>query len=189
MNIEDFETLDNEAFDKSIIKRDFLKVYPEQGANLNDSDQNVEFIFGENNNYHQVGNYYLEFGITIRIPSAAFDDNSAIRMTNNAFAYVFKARLSTRSESDFEHDNFVGEISTILRVLTSKDGDLLSQFDNINESTGAEDSATSTTFRNISLKKMLIDDQETEANTGKIKGQLPLEIQKGNKKSRFPFEI
>ena len=176
MNIEDFETLDNEAFDKSIIKRDFLKVYPEQGANLNDSDQNVEFIFGENNNYHQVGNCYLEFDITIRSPAAAFDDNSAIRMTNNAFAYVFKARLSTRSGSDFKHNRFVGQISTILRVLASEDGDSLSQFDNINESTGAEESATSTTIRNISSRKMLIDDQETEPNKSKIKGQLPLEF-------------
>ena len=52
MSLEDFQLLDNEPIDISIIKRDFLKVYLEQGAQLNQSDQNIEFIFGENNNYH-----------------------------------------------------------------------------------------------------------------------------------------
>ena len=52
MSIEDFQLLDNEPFENSIIKKDFLKNYHEQGAQLNQPDQNVEFIFGENNNYH-----------------------------------------------------------------------------------------------------------------------------------------
>ena len=55
-----------------------------------------------------------------------------------------------------------------MRVLTSKDGDLLSQFDNINEGNGDAD------FDSTSLKKMLINNQDL-ANKGKIKGQLPLE--------------
>ena len=66
MSLEDFQLLDNESFDNSIIKRDFLKIYHQQGAQLNDSDQNIKFIFGENNNYHQIGNAYLEFDITVR---------------------------------------------------------------------------------------------------------------------------
>ena len=45
MSLEDFQLLDNEAIDNSIIKRDFLKVYHQQGAQLNDPDQNFEFIF------------------------------------------------------------------------------------------------------------------------------------------------
>jgi len=44
-----FQVLDNEPIDNSIIKRDYLKKYHQQGANLKNSDQNVEFIFGENN--------------------------------------------------------------------------------------------------------------------------------------------
>ena len=56
MSSEDFQLLDNEPFDNSIIKRDFLKKYHQQGAQLNYSDQNIEFIFGNNNNYHQIGN-------------------------------------------------------------------------------------------------------------------------------------
>ena len=59
-----------------------------------------------------------------------------------------------------------------MRVLFSKDGDLLSQFDNINEGNGDAD------FDTTSLKKMLIDNHNVpgqEVNMGKIKGQLLLE--------------
>ena len=174
MSLEDFQLLDNEPFDNSIIKRDFLKIYHQQGAQLNQSDQNIEFIFGENNNYHQVGNSYLEFDITVRREdNANFTNNSRIRLTNNAFAYCFKeARLSVTSGSDLEHNKYCGQVSTIMRVLFSKDDDLLSQFDNINE--GNADAE----FDSTSLKKMLIDNHDIagqEVNKGKIKGHLSLE--------------
>ena len=64
--MEDFILLDNEIFDNSINKRDSTKIYHRQGNQLNQSDQNFEFNFGENNNYHQIGNAYLEFNITSR---------------------------------------------------------------------------------------------------------------------------
>ena len=83
MNLEDFHLLDIEPFDNSIFKRDFLKVYDQQGPQFNDSDQNVEFICGENNNYHRIDNAYLEYDITIRDPIANFADDSPIRLTNN----------------------------------------------------------------------------------------------------------
>ena len=148
MSFEDFQLLDNEPFDNSIIKRDFLKIYHQHGAQLNQPDQNIEFIFGENN-YHQVGNSYLEFDITIRREdNANFTDNSRIRLTSNGFAYIFKeATLSITSGSDLEHNKYVGPVSTIMRVLTNKDGDLLSQFDNINEGNTDDD------FDSTSLKK------------------------------------
>ena len=63
MSLEDFQLLDNETIDNSIIKTDFLKVYHQKGAQLNQSDQNIEFIFGENNNFHKIGDAYLEFDI------------------------------------------------------------------------------------------------------------------------------
>ena len=56
MSLGDFQLLDKEPIDNSIIKRDFLKVYRQQGAQLNQSDQNIESMFGENNNYIQIGN-------------------------------------------------------------------------------------------------------------------------------------
>ena len=52
MSLQRFQILDDEPIDISIIKRDFLKVYHKQGAQPNQSNQNIEFIFGENSNYH-----------------------------------------------------------------------------------------------------------------------------------------
>ena len=66
MSLEDFELLNNESIDNSIIKRDFTKNYHQQGAQLNQSDQNIDFTFGESNNYHQIGNGFSEFDITVR---------------------------------------------------------------------------------------------------------------------------
>ena len=180
MSLEVFQLLDNEPFDNSIKKRDYLKIYNQQGANLKNSDQNVEFIFGENNSYHQIGGSYLEFHITVRRNDKIdFDDDSAIRLTNNAFAYVFKeARLITTAGSDLEHNIFVGQVSTIMRTLTFKDGDLLSQFDKITESMGANEAATGDIITNTSLQKMLISNHNNvgqEVKRCKIKGQLSLE--------------
>ena len=148
MSLEDFELLDNEVFDNSIVKRDFMKIYHQQGAQLNDPDQNIKFIFGENNNYHQIGNAYLEYDITVQNSTAVFDNNSRIKLTNNGLAYVFQeAFLATTSGSNLEYNKFVGQVSTIMRVLISKDVDLLSQFDNINEGN------TDADFKSTSLKK------------------------------------
>ena len=175
MSLEHFQLLDNEPFDNSIIKRDFFKVYHQQGAQLNDADQNIEFIFGENNNYHQIGNSYLEFDMTIQPQGGGgFANDAAIRLTNNGLAYAFQeARLST-STTDLEHNKYCGQISTIMRLVFSRDGDLLSQFDNINEEIGADDNATSDNIRSTSLHKMLITNHEP-VNRGKIKSHLPLE--------------
>ena len=52
-----------------------------------------------------------------------------------------------------------------MKLLTSKDGDLLSYFDNINE----------TDTSNNSLNDKLINSHTVEANRRKIRGQLQLE--------------
>ena len=49
MSLDDFQLIDNEPLDNSINKRNFTKTYQRQGDQLNQSDQNIEFIFGENN--------------------------------------------------------------------------------------------------------------------------------------------
>ena len=59
MNLEDFHLLDNEPLDNSILKRVFTKTYHQQGAQLSQSDQNIEKICGENNNKHQISNGFL----------------------------------------------------------------------------------------------------------------------------------
>ena len=66
MSSRDFQLLDKEPFDNFIIERNFLKVYDQQGAQLNQWDQNIEIISVENNNYHQIGTAYLNFDITVR---------------------------------------------------------------------------------------------------------------------------
>ena len=56
------------------------------------------------------------------------------RIVNNGYAFCFKeARLSTTIASDNEHIEFCGRVSTVMKVISNKDDDLLSQFGNINE--------------------------------------------------------
>ena len=174
MSLEDFQSIDKEPIDNSIIKRDYLKIYHQEGALLNDPDENVEFIFGENNNFHQVGNSHLCFDITVRKANGNnfnFTNdpatNEVLRLVNNTFAYCFKeGTISTTGGMEIEQVKFLGQVFTIMRALTSKDGDLLSHFDNIDET---EDGS-----HNTSLKQKLINNH-TEANRGKIKGHLPQE--------------
>ena len=173
MSLKDFQLLDNEPLDNSIIKRDFTKIYHRQGDQLNQSDQNMEFIFGENNNYHQIGNAYLEFNITVRKNDTTnFHDDNPVRLVNNGFAYCFKeARLTISIGGDIEINKFCGQISTIMRAISNKDGDLLSQFDKINENdipvlNRLADLPVQT--RDTTHQKMLINNH-TDANKGKIK--------------------
>ena len=179
MSLEDFQLLDNEPLDNSIIKRDFTKIYHRQGDQLNQADQNIEFIFGENNNYHQIGNAYLEFNITVRKNDTTnFHNDDPVCLVNNGFAFCFKeARLSTSLGSDIEINKFCGQVSTIMRAISNKDGDLLSQFDNINEN----DIPVLNRIANLPVQirdtphqKMLINNH-IDANRGKIKGYLYLE--------------
>ena len=44
MSFEGFQLIDNEPFDNYIIKRDYLKVYHQQGAQLNQESPNIEFF-------------------------------------------------------------------------------------------------------------------------------------------------
>ena len=89
---------------------------------------------------------------------------------NNAYAYCFKEGLiATTGGLDIEHIKFLGQVSTIMRALTSKHGDLLSHFDQIN----AGD--TNASINNTSLKELFIDNDTVAVNRGKTKGQLPLQ--------------
>ena len=73
--------------------------------------------------------------------------------------------INTSGGMEIENNKFLGQVSTIMKSLTSKDGDLLSQFDNINEG------ETEDNIRSTSLHKMLINNH-IEENRGRIKGQL-----------------
>ena len=167
MSLEHFQLIDNEPVDNSIIKRDYTKVYHQQGANLKDSNQNVDFIVGENNIYHQIRKAYLEFDISVRNPAANFTDASVNRLVNKAFAYCFKqAALATMVGMDLEEIKYVGQVSTIMSLLTPKGSDLSSCFD-INGEKALD--------INNPLKQILINNHSVEVKKGKIKAHLPLE--------------
>ena len=179
MSLKDFQLLENEPFDNSIIKRDFTKIYHQQGAQLNQSDQNIEFIFGENNNYHQIGGGYIEFNITVRKNDTTnFHIEDPIRLANNAYAFCFKeACLSNTIGSDIEHNKFCGQVSTIMKVISNKDDDLLSQFGNINENdipVLERLADLPPQIRSTPHQKILIDNH-TDAKKSKTKGYLYLE--------------
>ena len=179
MSLEDFQMLDNEQLDSCIIKRDFTEIYHRQGDQLNQSDQHIEFIFGENNNYHQIGKAYLELNITVRKNDGTnFHYDDPVRLVNNGFAFCFKAaRLSPTIGSYIEINKFCGQVSTITRVISNKDGDLLSQFDNINENdipVLERLADLPPQIRDTPHQKLLVNNH-TDANKGKIKGYLYLE--------------
>ena len=89
---------------------------------------------------------------------------------NNAFAHCFKeAVILTTGGMEIENINFLGQVSTNMRSLTSKDGDLSPHFDKYN------DGDTNAAINITSLKQMLIDNHTIPVNRGKIKGQIPLE--------------
>ena len=159
-------------------KKDFTKIYHRQGDQLNQLDQNIEFIFDKNNNCHQIGNAYLEFKITVRKnDDASFHYND--RLVNNGYGFCFKkARLSTTIGSVIEINKFCGQVSTNMRAIAKKYGDFLSQFDNINENDipileRLQDLPVH--IRDTPHQKKLINNL-TDANKGKIKGYLYLEV-------------
>ena len=173
MSAEDFQLIDDSKIDDSIIKRDFIKIYHQSGANVDVENSQIKFYFGENHNFIQVVNGYLEFDIRIRradgnpfiVANPARTD--VIRLVNNAFAYtIHDARISSIAGVEIEQNKYVGPVSTIMSIVSQKDGDLSTYFDKIDES---EDE-----INNTSLRQILIDNH-TEANQGLIRGYLHLE--------------
>ena len=102
-----------------------------------------------------------------------YDD--PVRLVNNGYAFCLKeARLSTTIGSDMEINKYCGQVSTIMRAISNKDGDLFSQFDKINETDIPilEQLANlPVQIRDTPRQKMLINNH-TDANKGKIKGYL-----------------
>ena len=120
------------------------------------------------------GNAYLEFDMKVhKVNDKKFEitndpaTNEEIRLLNNGFTHSFEeARLGTTGNADLKRNKYIGQFSSNTRASTNKDGDLLSQFDKIDE--------TEAQKKNTSLKHKLINSQEA-ANRRKNKGQLPLE--------------
>ena len=166
MSLEECQLVDDK-----IKERDFLKIYHQQGANPKNPDYDSEFVFGENINDHQMGNAYFQFDITVRkivaipvIPDFRVGDE--LRFLKIAFAYFFKeARSATTIGSHIEINKYPCHVSTIMRVLTGKDGDLMPYFDKINENE----------INDASKEQKFSDNHTVAANKEQTSGQLPLE--------------
>ena len=168
MSAEDFQKIDTDKIDDSIIKRDFRKIYHQSGANVDAENSQINFYSGENHIFVQVGIGYLEFDIRFRKANKnIFDDADIVRLVKNAFAYtIHDARISTSSGVEIEQNNYVGAYSAIIRLVTQKDGDLSTYFDIFDERVNE--------INSTSLKKILNNNQ-TDANKGVIRGHLILE--------------
>ena len=116
---------------------------------------------------------YLQYEVTIEKDVAVAANRvpvngDAIRLVNNTFAYCLKeAQLSTTGSSAIEHNKHVGQVSTIMRALPSRDGGLIYHFDR-NDESEAE-------IENTLLPHHLINNHDLIANKEKLKGVLPLE--------------
>ena len=130
MSLEEFQLLDDTSVETSIIKRAYMKLYHQQGAEVKISNQSIEKTFGEKNNYQRRGNACLEFDITLRKNRNNFDNldgddktNEPIRLVNNAFAYFFSiVTLCTTGGEEIEVNKHFGHIPTTMRFLTNKRG-------------------------------------------------------------------
>ena len=125
MKAEDFQLIDTEKIDDSIMKPDFIDNYRQSGANIDAENSQIKFYFVGIQNFIQVGIGYLEFDIRSRKANntnfivAADNTNEIIRSVNNALAYIIHdARISTSAGVEIEQNKYVGTISTIMRLVT-----------------------------------------------------------------------
>ena len=95
-------------------------------------------------------------------------NGDGFRLVKNAFACCFKeARLSTTGSSDIEHNKYVGQVSTMLRAWTIKDGNSVPRFDKIDESQAQ--------IQNTLLKHLRISNHDLAAIKKRMKTHLPHE--------------
>ena len=89
----------------------------------------------------------------------------------NAFIYkIHYAKISTPSDTEIEQNKIVGPVSTIIKLVTLKYGNLSTYFDRVDESMGG--------INNSSLKQILITNQ-TEPIRGIKRNHFPLKWRNG----------
>ena len=112
-----------------------------------------------------------------------------VKLVNNAFAYtIHDARTSSSSGVEIEQNKLVGPVSTIMSLVTQRDGDLSTYFDIIDESEGE--------IENPSLKQILIKNH-IDDNNAITRGHLLLDyffgffkpIKKLNKGLGFELDL
>ena len=108
---------------------------------MNDLNQGIDFVFGKRFSYHQIGDGYLEFDTTLRknnVSSNNIADDSVdepIKLVFFVFANAFHtAILSKTVGMEIEENKHVRQLSTLMIIVTSEEGDLLPYFDKIDKS-------------------------------------------------------
>ena len=151
-----------------------MKKYHKQWAKLNDANQGIAFFIGEIDNYLQIGNGYLEFDILLRKKGANFNnvdaDGSAdepISLIIDDFAYVLGIATPLSTNEKNEQNKYVGHVSTIMRLLASKDGVLKSYLDKIDDNQNG--------LKGSSLNEKLTANQEKVADRRNFEEHAPLE--------------
>ena len=153
--------IDDKYFlDNSTVKRNIKTIKHRAGAQLNERDQLVEFAFGENNTYIQIGEAYLKINLTLRKDdNTNYGEEDDVRLVNNALAYLYsEARLKTSSGKDLEICKHMGRTTTMYKMLRSQDNDLLTYFAKDDEE----------------LRERIIVNYADDANRGKLIAHLPL---------------
>ena len=149
-----------------IIKRGSFKIYHPQGANTNGLDRKIDSNFGKTDNFTQTGNAFIQVELILKKNGGYFEvgNTNTLRLINNALADPFKeATIITNGGSGTDRKKIYGPVFTIMRVLTSEDGDsfiMLDDFDGDN---------------NNSLEEILFEDHTIHDNKRKIFGELPLQ--------------
>ena len=131
MSAVDFQVVVDEKIDESNMKRGFIKLYHQSGSIVDNENSNNQLFFVENHNCIQSGNGYLEFDIKFKKHdnnnfSITAPGHDVIRLVNNAFACtLYDAGLSISSGVEIQQNKFVGPGSTILKLVTQKDGGII----------------------------------------------------------------
>ena len=134
-----------------------MKRHRQHVAQFSDSNQEVENVLGKINNYHKIDNGNLEVFSTLRKNSSNFENvdgggniEELIKLISNASAYASGvATLSTERGKETEQYECVGPVSTIMRLLTRKNGDLLSYLERTDESQNGIESSVSNQILDI----------------------------------------
>ena len=167
-------------------KTDFAKLYHWKGAVLTIEGQNDEFVFGENNKFHQIANAYFSFDINIRREDHIyFTKENNIGGFKNRFALRFKeASIKTFGGSVKGKNEHVVPLSTSKRVLRSGDDDLQIGFSDIPEKMVIPTNTDAIwiiignhngQFNKISLRKILLNNHTIPGKKGRTVSERLLE--------------
>ena len=165
MNSDNYQLLDDTRNKNLTVKRDFAEICHRKNVpkNSNESGKIIDIFFVEKPN-QQFGNENLQFDMKSKNGDYfEADSHESIRLVKIELGRMFKeAYFFTTGGTDMESNNFVGQVSTIMRVLTSKTRDSSSYFAKNNENNN----------KHTSSKEMINEIHVTQADKRKIIGQL-----------------